>query len=74
MHWVHVYMFLCTCGCELSHFSGVLFFTTLWTVAHQASVLGLSQGFPFPSPADLPDPGIKLVSLMSPIGKQVLYH
>ena len=40
-------------------------FPTLWTVAHQAP---LSMGFPrqeywnvlpFPSPGDLPDPGIK---------------
>ena len=45
---------------------------TLWTVAHQAP---LSMGFPrqeywsgepFPSPGALPDPGIKLVSLVSP--------
>jgi len=43
-------------------------FATPWTVAHQAS---LSMGFPrqeywsgltFPSPGDLPDPGIKLES------------
>ena len=43
-----------------------------WTVAHQAS---LSMGFPrqeywsglsFPSPGDLPNPGIKPVSLASP--------
>ena len=45
---------------------------TLWTVAHQAP---LSMGFPrqeywselpFPSPGDLPDPGIELTSLISP--------
>ena len=43
-------------------------FVTPWTVAHQAS---LSMGFPrqeywsgflFPSPVDLPDPGIKPTS------------
>ena len=43
-------------------------FVTLWTVAHQAP---LSMGFlrqeywsglPFPSPRDLPDPGIELTS------------
>ena len=43
-----------------------------WTVAHQAP---LSTGFPrqeywsglpFPSPEDLPDPGIEPTSLMSP--------
>jgi len=40
-------------------------FATLWTVAHQASLsMGFSRqeywsGLPFPSPGDLPDPGIK---------------
>ena len=38
---------------------------TPWTVAHQASLsMGFSRqgywrGFPFPSPGDLPDPGIE---------------
>jgi len=38
---------------------------TLWTVAHQAPLsMGFSRqeywsGLPFPSPGDLPDPGIK---------------
>ena len=38
---------------------------TLWTVAHQASLsMGFSRqgywsGLPFPSPGDLPDPGIE---------------
>ena len=45
---------------------------TAWTVAHQAP---LSMGFsrqeywselPFPPPGDLPNPGIELVSLVSP--------
>ena len=54
---------------SLSH---VLLFVTPWTVAHQAP---LSMGFPrqeywselpFPSPGDLPDPGIKPMSLVSP--------
>ena len=49
----------------LSHFSHVWFFATQWTIAHQAP---LSMGFsrqeywsrlPFPSPEDLPDPGIE---------------
>ena len=53
----------------LRHFSR---FVTLWTVAHQAP---LSMGFsrqeywivlPFPSPGDLPVPGIEPASLMSP--------
>ena len=41
---------------------------TLWTVTHQAPLsMGFSRqeylsGLPFPSPGDLPDPGIKPVS------------
>ena len=41
---------------------------TQWTVAHQAPLsMGFSRqgywsGLPFPSPGDLPDPGIKLRS------------
>ena len=47
---------------SLSH---VRLFATLWTVAHQAlQSMGFSRqeywsGLPFPSPGDLPDPGIK---------------
>ena len=56
----------------LSQFSRVQLFATLWTIAHQAP---LSMGFsrqeywselPCTSAGDLPDPGIKRVSLMSP--------
>ena len=56
----------------LSHVSCVRLFVTLWTVAHQAP---LSMGFsrqeywsvlPCPPSEDLPNPGIKSVSLMSP--------
>ena len=42
---------------------------TLWTVARQAPLsMGFHRqeywnGLPFPSPGDLPDPGIKAVSL-----------
>ena len=45
---------------------------TPWTVAHQAPLsVGFSRqeywnGFPFPSPGDLPDPGIKLPYPVSP--------
>ena len=45
--------------------SRVRLFATLWTVAHQAPPsLGFSRqeywsGLPFPSPWDLPDPGIE---------------
>ena len=45
--------------------SRVQLFATPWTVAHQASLfMGFSRqeywnGLPFPSPGDLPNPGIK---------------
>ena len=45
--------------------SHVQLFATLWTVAHQAPPsMGFSRqeywsGLPFPSPGDLPDPGIE---------------
>ena len=45
---------------------------TPWTVACQAPLfMGFSRqeycsGWPFPPPGDLPDPGIKPVSLASP--------
>ena len=54
--------------CLLSHFSCAQLFATLWTVALQAPVsMGFSrqrilQRLSFPSPGDLPDPGIKPVS------------
>ena len=47
---------------SLSHVS---LFATLWTAAHQAPLsMGFSRqeywsGLPFPSPGDLPNPGIK---------------
>ena len=46
----------------------VRLFATQWTVAHQAALcVGFFRqeyrsGLPFPSPGDLPDPGIELVS------------
>ena len=45
---------------------------TKWTVAHQARLcMGFSRqeywsGLPCPPPGDLPDPGIKPASLLSP--------
>ena len=45
--------------------SRVRFFVTPWTVAYQAPLpMGFSKqeywsGLPFPSPGDLPDPGIE---------------
>ena len=59
-------------GCMLSCFSRVLLFVTPWTVAHQFPLsVGFSRrkywsGLPCPPPRDLPDPGIKPASLMSP--------
>ena len=50
------------CVKSLSH---VRLFVTLWTVGHQAPLsMGFPRqeywsGFPFPSPGDLPDPGIE---------------
>ena len=49
--------------------SRVRLFTTPWTAAHQAPLsMGFSRqeywsGLPFPSPGDLPDPGIEPRSL-----------
>jgi len=50
---------------EVKTLSRARLFATPWTVAHQASPsVGLSRqeywsGLPFPSPEDLPDPGIE---------------
>ena len=57
---------------ELSRFSRVRLFVTLWTKAHQAPLsMGLSRqeywnGLSCPPPGDLPDPGMEPVSLTSP--------
>ena len=56
----------------LGGFSCVQLFATPWTVAHQAPLsMGFSgqaywNGLPCPPPGDLPNPGIKPISLMSP--------
>ena len=56
----------------LSSFSPTQLFATLWNVAHMAPLsMGFSRqehwsGLPCPLPGDLPDPGIKPSSLMSP--------
>ena len=55
--------------CMLSHFSCVQLFETLWTVAPLFMRFSRQEywsGLPCPSPGDLPDPGIKPRSLMSP--------
>ena len=54
--------------CVPSYFNRVQLFATLWTVAHLVPLsTGFSRqehwsGLPFPSPGDLPNPGIKPVS------------
>ena len=61
---------------EVKSLSHVPFFATPWTVAHQAPLsIGFSRqeywsGLPFPSPGDLPNPGIKPRSHY----RQTLYH
>ena len=56
----------------LGHFSRVWLFATLWTTALQAPLsMGFSRweywsGLPCPPPGNLPNPGIKPASLMSP--------
>ena len=58
-----------SCTCVLSRFSHLGLFATPWTAAHQAPLsMELSRqeycsGLPFPSPGDLPNPGIKTASL-----------
>ena len=58
--------------CALSRFSRVQFCVTPWTVARQAPLsMGFSRqeywsGLLCPPPGNLPDPAIKLSSLMSP--------
>ena len=58
--------------CVLSCFSRVQLFANLWTVALQAPLsMGFSRqeywsGLPCPPPGDLPDPGVEVVTLMSP--------
>ena len=60
------------CAYVLSRFSHVQLFVTLWTVANQAPLsMGFSRqeywsGLPFPTPGDLPEPGIEPMFLESP--------
>ena len=55
-----------------SHFIRVWLCATPWSEARQAPLsMGFSKqeywsGLPFPSPGDLPDPGIKAMSLRFP--------
>ena len=62
---------VCAHSCELSHYSRVQLFATLWTAAHQAPLsMGFSRqenwsGLPCPPPEDVPDPEIEPAPLMS---------
>ena len=61
-----------SCAFAWSCFSRVRLFWSLWTTTHQAPLsMGLSRQkywstLPFPSPGDLPNPGITPASLKSP--------
>ena len=65
------FAFMCMYVCMLSRFSHVWLHETPWTVVYQAPPsMGFSRqeywsGLPCPPPGDLPDPGIKLVSVVS---------
>ena len=56
----------------LNRFSPDRLFVTLWTVACQSTLsMGFSRleywsGLPFPSPGDLPEPGIRPASPVTP--------
>ena len=63
--WGRIYLEDSLWSCVLSHFSCVWLCATPWTVVHQAPLsMGFSRqeycsGFPFPSPGDLPNPGVE---------------
>ena len=60
------------CVCVLCHFSRVWLFATPWTIAPEAPLsMGFSRqdywsGLAFPTPGDLPNPGIQPESPVSP--------
>ena len=62
----------CVRVCRISRFGHVWLFVMLWTVAHQVPLsMGFSRqeywrGLLLPPPGDLPHPGIKPSSLVSP--------
>ena len=55
-------------GVHDQEFSHIQFSVTPWTTVCQASLSRQEYwtGLPFPSPGDLPDPGVEPVSLASP--------
>ena len=69
LSWNRYFRFILTClyTCMLSCFSCVWLLATPWTVAHQAPLfMEYWSGLSFPPPGDLPKPGIKTASLISP--------
>ena len=66
--------------CFVLSCSGLSDSSTLWTVECQAPLsIGFSRqeywsGLPFPTPGDLPSPGIEPISCVSCTGRWVLYH
>ena len=62
--YIFIYVYVCV-KVKVKSLSRVRLFATPWTVAYQAPPsMGFSwqqywSGLPFPSPGDLPDPGIK---------------
>ena len=58
--------------CVLRSLQSCPLFATLWTIASQTPLyMGFSgqeywSGLPYLLPGDLPDPGVKLMSLVSP--------
>ena len=83
LHWVVKVIHVCVCVRVRCVQSSVQLFATPWTEAHQPP---LSLGFPrqehwsrlsFTSPGDLPNPGVRplsLVSCVSCTGRRILYH
>ena len=64
---------------ELQSLSHVKVFCDPMDTPSGSSVHGISQakywiGLPFPTPGDLPSPGIEHVSSVSCIGRWILYH
>ena len=72
IHTLDGQMLILTCLLCSHLLSRVWFFATPWTVTQQAPLsMGFSRqeylsGLLFPTPGELPDPGIKLASLVSP--------
>ena len=66
---LHIYTYMYVYGCHACVLSLICLFETLWTAACQAPLsIGFSRQeywseLPFPSPGNLPNPGIQPMSL-----------